>query len=153
MLKTQHPLPLATENSDYLIEILTYEVYEVVRKYSIAISQLKFHEATKILEKFYSVLVDTKKYAVLNQPDRQALATMIASLLIFALSGELAWFSHYSLQTSCGLTLLTISLGVKVSTPSYISVSMISHSFFHYHVRKRRGYFAIPWRNSHGMKR
>lgn len=147
MLITRNTVTAVTaehEKSE-LIDIFSYDIHELFCEYVAAIRREQFIEAIQTIEKFYSLWIESNKFSAIPPSDQQATVMMLSSLLIFALSGQLAWISHYSLQTSCGLTLLTISLGIKITTPSYISVGLLSNGFFHYHMRKRQGYYAVPY--------
>ena len=107
------------------------EVDALFHEYLTAIEHQHFEESIRIVEKCYCLWIE--------KHHSQSLATMLASMLIFSLAAELMWITHYSLPTASGLVLMTLTLGIKISTPGM-------NSFFQCNFMKKKGFFSIPRR-------
>lgn len=105
---------------------LSPEIYEYFEEYLLAFEKKHFSEAIQIVEKCYLFWIS-------KNTSPQSFAAMMTSMLVFALSGELMWMSHYSIPTSQGLILLTLSLAI-ITTQNSVS-------FFYCPSTKKKGGF------------
>lgn len=139
MLATQLTLNIPPQNED-LIQQFHYDIYEMFCEYVPAIANHKYEDAVEIIQHLYHVWIDSNKLSqCLSSKDLSSFASMFVALMTFTLAAELSWITHYSLQTAFGLTALTISVGIRITTPSYISVGLLANGFFKYRVVRRQG--------------
>lgn len=141
MLVTQHPNYLQHKNEE-LIQQFYYAIDELFYEFIPAIANRKYDDAIELVNHCYLVWNQTNiMQDLIGKKDFSSIANLFSQLIVFALAAELAWLTHYSLQTASGLTVLTISMGIRITTPSYESVGVFSNGFFNYRVVRRQGYF------------
>ena len=84
---------------------LSPEIDEYLEEYLTALQKQHYHQAIQVVERCYMFWVG-------NNTSPQSYAATMTSMLVFALSGELMWMSHYSLTTATGFVFLTLSIGI-----------------------------------------
>lgn len=123
------------ENPEIFL-FITEDIYDLICQYFPSVSYQKYEEATEILQKLLCLWINSGN-SNSKDPDLQSEVNSVVSIAAFALSAQIAWCSFYTLQTSYGMTSLTISFAVKVTSPHYVSVGIISNGFFNYQLLKR----------------
>jgi hypothetical protein len=112
---------------------------------------LKMHNltyATKIVERFYTKWLESSQFpAQLNKTLQDAITAAITTLIMFHLAVQLAYVTHYSLAISYGLTLLCITVGIKITTPEWSSVGTLSGGLFKCRIFKSCAPMKSTYRN------
>lgn len=119
---------------------------ECISEFYAAINKNNLSYATKTVEQFYTRWLVSSHYPdKLNSTLEHAITSAITALIMFHLAVQLAYVTHYSLAISYGLTLLSITVGVKITTPEWSSVGTLSGGLFKYKIFKSRS----PIKNTH----
>lgn len=130
--------PFQHENS-HIPEDFYFDFCEFISEFYTTIEKKNLTYATKIIEQFYSKWIDSTIFPnKINTAIDYAITTALTSLVMFHLAVQLAYVSHYSLMTSYGLTLLFITVGIKITTPEWVSVGTLSHGLFKCKIIKSR---------------
>jgi hypothetical protein len=107
------------------------EFCEFVSEFYASLETKNLTYTTRIVEQFYSRCFESSQFPdKLNATLEHAITAGISALIIFHLAVQLAYITHYSLNVSCGLTLLSITVGIKITTPEWCSVGTLSGGFF-----------------------
>lgn len=109
-----------------------YEEYcECMSEFYATLKKNNLIYVTKIVEQFYTKWLDSSQFpAQLNKTLEQAMTAAFTTLTMFHLAVQLAYITHYSLAISYGLTLLSITVGIKITTPEWSSVGTLSGGLF-----------------------
>lgn len=110
---------------------------QFISEFYLSFEKKNFTYTTKIIEQFYTKWIESSQFPThLRTTLEHAITAALTSLIVFNLGVELAYVSHYSLAISCGLTLLFISVGIKITTPEWSSVGILSGGMFKYRIFK-----------------
>lgn len=109
-----------------------YDDYcECISEFYASLKKNNFTYTTKIVEQFYTKWLDSSNFPEqLNKTLEQAITSAITTFIMFHLAVQLAYITHYSLTISYGLTLLSIKVGIKITTPEWSSVGTLSGGLF-----------------------
>jgi hypothetical protein len=124
-----------------------YEEYcECISEFYAALKKNNPTYVTKIVEQFYTKWLDSSKFPEqVNKTLEQAMTAAFTTLIMFHLAAQLAYITHYSLAISYGLTLLSITVGIKITTPEWSSVGTLSGGLFKCRIFKS----GAPMRNTY----
>ncbi len=116
---------------------LSEDFYECISECYAAIEKKNFYYITKIVDLFYTKWIESPQLSEkLKTELDQAITTALSAFIMVHLAVELAYVSHYSLSVACGLTLLFIRVGIKITTPEWSTVGVLSGGFFKYRILK-----------------
>lgn len=115
------------EIADYFYE----DFCEFISVFYVAFEKKQWNVTEKIVAQFYLKWLESSQFPdKLTATLEHAITAAITTLIVFHLSAQLAFITHYSLSMSCGFILLFIAVGIKVSTYEWSSVGILSGGLF-----------------------
>ncbi len=124
------------------------EFCEFISDFYAAIERNHLAYATSIIQQFFTKWVQSSQFPEsFNAVLEYSISSAISSLIICHLAVQLAYITHYSLAMCCGLILLSITVGIKITTAEWSSVGTLSGGLFKCKIFKSSSTFKNSYRS------
>ena len=132
-----------------LIVALSHDIEELVEDFFPALQMHHYEEAIHYIQCFRMEWIeshlleksDTQEYALVEG----LIADTLATMTILTLATQLVFTSYFTLPVTIGLSLLMMSISIKITTPTYVSLGTLRYGTFNYRVIRKRAQYNCPF--------
>lgn len=131
--KLTHELKLlidASKQEQYFNEFYS-DLYDFIYDFYMACENKKLIYIEQIIEQFYTKWLYSNIFPnKISSGIDYAITAALTPLIMLHLAVQLAYVSHYSVNVTYGLTILYVTVGIKITTPQWISVGTLNSGVF-----------------------